>query len=223
MQGLARLGPDQRSDALRIYAKMDLDDLAQAPTSIIGASGYLILLSLCLLLMVSVYSQFVIPNLIGFHESAQAVVPPLSLAVSRASPLILWGVTLLGVYLLASAWALRRMAALRSVGAGPWSVPWLLPQGLRARHTRLLDLISSPAPELCSEPMQQRLRSWLAEGQSIEDELPGLVRAQSAELAQAARRFLGVLGGVLAVTAIACVVTFVLGMYLPFFHLGVPL
>lgn len=222
MKALANLEREERSSALRIYASLDLDDLARGPAGLIRSVVYLLVLSLCLTVMVSVFTFYVMPSMIAFHDSTLSTVPEFSRELAGAMPLVMIAVSLLSIGSVAA--ALKLNSALRGIGAASdygW-LGWLLPRRFREQHVRLEDLVCLPIPGFGSEGTRRRLSAWL-EHRCLGDELPGLIRVQSARLEAEARSFAMVLFGVLAATILACISTFLVGMYLPIFKMGTAL
>lgn len=220
MQGMARMPADARAIALQRYATLDLDDLLKPPPGLARVSLYLLLLSAMLVLMVSVFSLFVLPSLQSFYADAGHVLPEFSQQVMRWAPALAVGVPLLAGYVLASALALRGLlpSAESRVSAG--RLDWLLPSALRAQGARVRALVASPVIGVDDVALKHELAAMESEGVLLSEELPAILRLQSHGLQRLAERFSVGLLLLLSLAVVASIATFLVAIYLPIFRMG---
>lgn len=220
MQAMARMPVETREIALQRYSTLDLDDLLKPPRGRARVSLYLLLLSAMLILMVSVFSLFVLPSLQSFYVDAGHALPEFSQQVMRWAPLLGVGVTLLAGYVLASVLALRGLlpSAGSSVSTGRFA--WLLPASLRAQAVRLRALVASPVIPVDDVALKHELAAMESEGLLLSEELPAILRLQSQGLQRLAESFSVGLLIVLAVAVVTSIATFLIAIYLPIFRMG---
>lgn len=220
MQAMARLPVGAREIALQRYATLDLDDLLKPPPGRARVSLYLLLLCVMLILMVSIFSLFVLPSLQSFYVDTGHVLPEFSQQVMRWAPLLAVGVSLLAVYVLASAQALRGLLPSAGSNVSAGRLAWLLPSALRAQGARVRALVASPALAVDDLALKHELAVMESEGLLLSEELPAILRLQSQGLQRLVERFsLGLLI-VLAVAVVTSIATFLIAIYLPIFRMG---
>lgn len=220
MQALARMPVEAREIALQRYATLDLNDLLKPPPGLARASLYLLLLSAMLILMVSIFSLFVLPSLQSFHVDAGHVLPEFSQQVMRWAPLLAVGVLLLAGYVLASALALRGLLPSAGSSVSARRLAWLLPSALRAQGARVRALVACPALAVDDLALKHELAAMESEGLLLSEELPAILRLQSQGLQRLAERFSVGLLLLLASAVVTTIATFLVAIYLPIFRMG---
>lgn len=220
MQALARMPVEAREIALQRYATLDLDDLLKPPPGLARVSLYLLLLSAMLILMVSIFSLFVLPSLQSFYVDAGQALPEFSLQVMRWAPWFAVGVSLLAGYVLASALALRGLLPSAGSRVSARRLAWLLPLALRAQGTRVRALVASPALAVDDLALKHELAAMESEGLLLSEELPAILRLQAQGLQRRAERFSVGLLLLLSLAVVASIATFLVAIYLPIFRMG---
>jgi type II secretory pathway component PulF len=170
--------------------------------------------------MVSVFSLFVLPSLQSFYVETGHVLPEFSQQVMRWAPLLAVGVSLLAVYVLASAQALRGLLPSAGSSVSVGRLAWLLPSALRAQGARVRALVASPALAVDDLALKHELAAMEAEGLLLSEELPGILRLQSQGLQRLADSFSVGLLLLLSLAVVASIATFLVAIYLPIFRMG---
>lgn len=220
MQALARMPVEAREIALQRYATLDLDDLLKPPLGRARVSLYLLLLSAMLILMVSIFSLFVLPSLQSFYAAAGHVLPEFSQQVMRWAPLLAVGVSLLAGYVLASAQALQSLLPSAGSSVATGRLAWLLPSALRAQGARVRALVARPALAVDDPALKHELAAMESEGLLLSEELPAILRLQAQGLQRRAERFSVGLLLLLSLAVVASIATFLIAIYLPIFRMG---
>ena len=221
MARLVRMADDAaREDALRVYAGLDFDAIVAKPVGIKRMAIYLAVLALCCIAMVSVFALFVFPELALHFQGTGMDLGQGPLAWQNHLPWVVAVVALVCVVVVVQAMALGRLLEFR-LDPGGRSVLWaVLTPSLRKRYGLLEGVICAPMPEAQVEEARRELQGLWAQGLRWQDELPGLVRVQAGLLAASADRQAKWLLAIMGIVIVACVSTFVLGVYTPVFRMG---